>query len=386
MIPIKPAHGIPADQHGFSRAAIRRLAERRCEPVVSSVYLDVDGSHRPMPERYEEAFERLADELRRRARTRNDQRLIHSVDGDIDRMRGWVARGIDRSATRGVALFSCDEEDYFEAIEVPVPIRDEVGIGEAPHIRQLVEVLMEPEAFVLALVDRTHLRLLWIDGPRIEELPTSVTYQERSVDTAVELGSWEHRGEEAARIHLRRAAAEVDEAVRTLSVRQLILGGPDESLAEMEGYLHPTTLELVVGRAGVRVAAPLDEVASVASAVAERAARGREMVLVDEVRQRARGEYHVAVGLGATLAALADRRIATLVVGDGYAEPGARCPSCGHLGVDRGTCVACGSRTVVLDDIVEVVIEMAVAQDADVTCCRDNDLDEFGGIAAIERF
>ncbi len=153
MIPIKPARDIPADQHGFSRAAIRRLAERRCEPAISSVYLDVDGAHRPMPERYEEAFERLADELRRRARSRNDQRLIRSVDGDIDRMRGWVAGGIDRSVTRGVALFSCDEEDYFEAIAVPVHVRDEVGIGEAPRIRQLVEVLMDPEAFVLALVD-----------------------------------------------------------------------------------------------------------------------------------------------------------------------------------------------------------------------------------------
>lgn len=368
------------------RVTIRRLATYRGDPVVSSIYLDLDGARRPVPATYEEAFERLAGDLRRRARAREDPRVARSVDGDIERMRVWLGEGIDRTATRGVALFSCHDQGYFETVEVPAAVRDQAAIGPAPRIRQLVEVLDEAEPFLLALVDRTHLRLFRVDGRETDERPTFVTQQQRAVDTSVELGSWEHHREEAARRHLRRAAAEVDGAVRSWPARQLILGGPDESLAELEALLNPTTRDLVIGRVGVRVAAPTEEIVSAAHAVAERAERDREVVLVEEVRQRAAGARGGVVGLEATLAALVEQRVGTLLVRDGYSVPGASCPACGHIGLDPGQCPVCGTTNVELEDVVDVAIELAVTQDADVEFCKSTELDRFGGIAAIERY
>jgi peptide subunit release factor 1 (eRF1) len=375
-----------AHTHDDRRDTVRRLATLRGDPVVSSVYLDVDGAHRPRAATYEDAFERMADELRRRARAREDPRVVGSVDGDIERMRAWLGEGIDRTATRGVAVFSCHEQGWFETVELAVAVRDQAAIGPTPRIRQLVEALDEPEPFLLALVDRTHLRLFHVDGAVTDERPTSVTHQERAVDTTVELGSWEHHQEEAARTHLRRAAAEVDDAVRTWPVRQLVLGGPDESLAALEELLHPTTRALVVGRAGVRVAAPVEEIASAARAVAEQAERDREVALVEAVRQRAAGEHGGVVGLEATLAALAEQRVATLLVRDGFSAPGASCPACGHTGPDLRQCPVCRATNVELDDVVEVAIEQAVAQGADVELCRGTEIDRFGSIAAIERY
>lgn len=365
---------------------VHRLSTHRGDPVISSVYLDVDGAHRPVAVAYEQAFDQLAMDLRRRARAREDPRALRSVDGDIDRMRAWLGGGIDRAVTRGVALFACHEQGYFEAVELPVAVRDESGIGPAPHIRQLVELLDEPEPFVLAAVDRTHLRLLRIDGHDVDELPAIVTHQERAVDTSVEQGSFQHHTEEAARIHLRRAAGEVDAAVRERPVHQLVLAGPDEAVAELERLLHPTTRELVIGRAAVRVAAPAEELAAAARAVAEHAERQRETDLVEEVRQRAAGAHGGVVGLEATLGALADRHVATLLVRDGFSAPGASCPACGHIGPDLRLCPVCGATNVELEDVVEVAIESAVAQDADVEFCRDTELDRFGSIAAIERY
>ncbi len=98
MQPIEPAVGWQM---------VRRLSEHRGDPVVSSVYVDVDGAHRPVAATYAEAFDQLASNLRHRARGRDDARIVESVDGDIRRMRTWLAHGVDRTTTRGLALFGC---------------------------------------------------------------------------------------------------------------------------------------------------------------------------------------------------------------------------------------------------------------------------------------
>ena len=92
------------------------------------------------------------------------------------------------------------------------------------------------------------------------------------------------------------------------------------------------------------------------------------------------------VGLEATLAALADRRVATLLVSDGFSAPGPYCPACGHIGPDLRQCPVCGATNVELEDVAEVAIENAVAQDPDVEFCRDTERGRFGSIAAIERY
>jgi peptide chain release factor subunit 1 len=301
-------------------------------------------------------------------------------------MHAWLARGIDRSSTRGLALFSCQGQGWFEAIELPVPVRDEAGIGHAPRIRQLAEVIDEPEPFVLALVDRTHLRLFVVAGPEIRELPALVAHRERAVDTSIELGSFEHHDEEAARAHLRRAAAAVDDAGRTWPVRHIVVGGPDDAVAELERRVHPTTRALIAGRAGVSVAAPVEEIAAAARAVAERAERESETALVEDLRQRTAGAHGGVVGLEATLTALAEQRVGVLLVAGEFAAPGARCPACAHVGPDVRQCPVCGTTNVEVDDVVEIAIEQAVAQGAAVEFCRGTELEHFGSIGAIERY
>lgn len=368
-------------------ARIRRLSARRGDPAVSSVYLDVDGAHRPAPGSCLAAFERLADELRARARSREGRRLRRSVEGDIARMRAWLGGGVDRSVTRGIALFSCHDQGWFEAVELPVPVRDEVALDPTPRIRQLVELLDEPEPFLVALVDRSRLRILRVGGSGVDERPVTVESPERPVDTgALEVGGWDRRRAEATRAHYRRSAAAVDDAVWVWPVRRIVLGGPEDAVAALERDLAGATRQLVAGRVAVSVGAPVEDVVSAARVVAEAAERRREAALVEQMRQKAAQEQGAVVGLEATLSALAEHRVATLLVSDDFAAPGATCPVCGHAGLDVRQCPHCGATNVELEDVVEVAIEQAVAQHADVEFCGGTDLDRFGRIAAIERY
>src|ERR1019366_7440348 len=111
---------------------------------------------------------------------------------------------------------------------------------------------------------------------------------------------------------------------------RLLVGGPDDAVAGLEEQLSPATGGRICGRVSVRVAAPLEEIAATVRTAAESFERSRQADIVDELRQRAAGSHGGVVGLEATLDALELRRVATLVVSDGFVAPGAHCPACGH--------------------------------------------------------
>lgn len=366
--------------------ALRELSTHKGDPAVSTVYLDVDGRHRPVRDDYEAAFERLADDLRRRARSRGNERIVRGVDADLERMRAWLEGSVDRADTRGVAMFSCSEQGFFDVVRLSRAVRDEVGLGPTPRVTQLLALLDEHERFLVALVDRRRLRLLRFELGEVEELPGIVDPVPRAVDTSIELGSFEHHTEEAARGHFRRAADDVARALVEWPADRLIVGGPDESVAGLEEHLPVSAADKVVGRVGVRVSADARDIVAAALEVEETVERRAEAEAVEQLRQRAASGRGGVVGLEATLAALTERRVRTLLISEGFVAPGATCPSCGRLGVDVRQCPVCGSTNTEIDDIVEVAVEAAIAQRATVEFCRASELDRFGRIGAIERY
>lgn len=75
------------------------------------------------------------------------------------------------------------------------------------------------------------------------------------------------------------------------------------------------------------------------------------------------GPQRSAWGVNATLHALRESRVATLVVDDMFATPGARCRSCtALLPAPQGPCPVCGSDAI---DTVEDVVELAIEQTLD---------------------
>lgn len=370
----------------ISEAAVRALAARTGDPAVATIYLDVDGRHRPVRADYEAAFERLAKELRRRARARDDARLAKDVDADIEAMRSWLGRELDRRETRGVALFSNAERGYFEAVPLPRSVRDEAALGPTPRVTPILALLDEHERFLVALVDRKRLRLLRFELGEVEELPTLVDVVPRTTDSPDKWGNWVKYTEEAFRAHFRRAADYVAASLARWPTHRVLLGGPDEAVAGVADNLPPAVAAVVAGRVHVRVAAPVKEIVEAALEVEESVERRHEAEAVEELRQRAAGGERAVVGLAATLSALKEGRVDTLLVSEGFAAPGAECPSCGHVGVGTRQCPRCGTTNIEIDDVVEVAVDLAVGQRATVEFCRGGELDRFGRIGALERY
>jgi peptide chain release factor subunit 1 len=92
-------------------------------------------------------------------------------------------------------------------------------------------------------------------------------------------------------------------------------------------------------------------------------------------------------GLGEVVDALAEHRVATLVVSKGFAAPGWRCTGCDRLAAIGRRCKSCRNEMVAVDDLVEEATEEALAQSCTVEICVGNaDLDVMGRIGALLRY
>ncbi len=371
----------------LTAAGIRALATHRGEPVVTSVYVDVDGRTRPVADDYRAAFARLAGNLRHRVRTVGDRRTERAVSADIDLMRVWLARDLDRSATRGVALFSASEQDWFEAVELPGPVHDDAGIGPAPRVVQLLAVLDDDEPVVAVLVDRRRLRVLLVALEELAEIADLVDWEDRAVDTTVELGGHQRHTDDQTRHHYERAARLVEQAIADWPGARLVVAGPDRAVAGFEDHLRPDTRQRIVGRAGLSLAAGTRGIHHAIATIARAAGRRNKAETVEQLRQAAaRSERRGVVGLEATLAALAEERVGALVVAEGFSAPGARCPACGRTGIAVRRCPSCGTTTAEIDNVVEDAVGQALSQGATVAFVPGAELDRYGRIGALTRY
>ncbi|HET9076325.1 MAG TPA: hypothetical protein VFN68_05295 [Acidimicrobiales bacterium] len=363
---------------------IRSIAGHAGQPVVTSLYLDVDGRRRP---RWED-LENAVNHLLRRARRLADRRgpdTAAAVDADLAAITGHLAGGLDRTGFRGVAVFSSAGDGWLQTVEIPVPVRDRVAVGDRPDVSPLLEVLDKAPRYLMVLVDRQESRLVHARLGRMEEQPGPTDPVERQVDNDVELGSWERRQRESVNRHLRRVAAAVAHDQELTPADAVLIGGSPEAVEGLVPLLPRPLADRVIEVAGLPVRAARTELAEAIQRIDRQREERLEEELLSLVGDRI-GTGRGVGGLDATLDALADQRVSTLVVRPGYSAPGFVCPACGHLGATTSRCPRCGASTEAVEDVVDAAIDRAMAQHAAVEFCSAPGLDDLGGVAAIERY
>ena len=371
------------DPRVLDAPTIRALAQRRGAPAVVSLYLDVDGRRYPRPSDYAPHLDHLL-RVAREAAAPQEGHAATRLELDLARIADWLAQGLDRSSTRGVAAFSASADGIFEVFTLPVPVRDQVVVAPAPDVAQLIAVLAAVTPFLVVAIDQQRSRLVRVGPEGTEEVEAPVDEVERQVDTDVELGSFEHRHEEHVRQHVRRVAAAVVAELGRHPAADLVLCGTHEVLAHLESFLPEPVAALVVGRINLPTTSPPADLEVAASTVVEQARRDRQRAVVAEVRERAEQGAEAVVGLAATLQALSAGEAETVVVDSGFAASGGRCSNCEAL-VDRdGPCPACGGEVRRVDNVVDEAVTQAFVHHVPVEICAEGDVGP-EGIGALTR-
>jgi peptide chain release factor subunit 1 len=364
---------------------IRELVAIKGERApITSCYIDVDGRR---VARYPD-LEHEVDLMLRDAKVRADGE--QSVHADLRRIDQFVRGGIDRSKTRGIAIFACSEQGLWEVFELPVPVHSQVVINHVPAVGQLESVLREHEPIGVLLADRQRARMfVFALGELVEhsERFDALPRDEGGRGERDRGGDHPHHLEARVQRHVRNAAQVAFDVWQQSPFDHLVIAAPDSLAGELEANLHTYLVERLVGRITMPVAAGDDEVLAAAQSIEADVERRRDAAVVARLRQAVSTKRRGVAGLGRVLEALADRRIDQLLVSKGFGATGWRCEGCNvHAAIGR-TCKRCGDHMVEVVDIVEAAVEEALSQSCRVQICVDNaDLDVMGRIGALLRY
>jgi peptide chain release factor subunit 1 len=332
---------------------------------VSTLYLDVDGRRYPRKQdflvRAEELCRRLkaeAHELARPARL--------SVEKDAGRILRFFG-DLDRGPTRGVAIFSSSGAGLWEDVRVPRPVKDRAAVAPHPYVIPLEALVETYESFFTCLVDREKARIFLARMGRIRE----ETDLFDDVPGQHEQGGWSQSRyrrhiEEHMVQHLKHVSDVLLRYFKQRGFDHLILGGPQEVLAEFERHLHDYLKRRVVARTQLAMTSSAADVQARSLQVEEEIEERKERETVERLLAAASAGRSAVTGLREVLGALNDGRVDVLVVPFGLESEGARCTECGRLAQGGGRCRTCGGGLEALPDVVEASVGAALRQGARV--------------------
>lgn len=369
----------------------RRLAEVDGGPVLS-LYVDLEPSEFATPPARSAQLRSLLDEAGRRLRAAG---LPHEQQSALRRDLDEVATHLERqgfpaNGAAALAVFRSSAAGLFDIVKLPRPTAPRVVIDDAPYVEPLVEAAPAGDWCVL-LVNRKVGRILRGTAERLDE----VVRVDSATHSQHDQGGWSQRRyqrsvDKEASDHVRGVLDTLFRRFQLRNFDHLLVGAPQELAGDVEAGLHPYLRERLRGRLDIDVENPGPaEVTAVAAPAIERCEAAREREALDRlVAGVAREGGLGAGGLGAVLGALAERRVETLLIEEGFTAPGVCCPACGWLGTEaESTCPADGAATVRREDVVERMVERALEQSAQVLVVRRHpDLGPIGHVGAVLRF
>lgn len=308
----------------------------------------------------------------------------------------FLERQHDRRG-RGLALFSCQADDFFRSFWLAVPVRSRARLLDSPFVKPLANLLNAYGHFGIALVDKQRARLLHLHlGELLDETSIEgeeVRHTKRGGGSQAagrrggSAGQSRHTDELAER-NLRAAADTAARFFQSHGVRRVLLSGTEGTLAYFREALPKAVQSLIVGSFPMDIEAPAQEVTAKALEVAQAAESERVGRLVDQVVTASAKQADGVIGLEDTLEAAREGRVQTLVVVSGLRLPGLRCTGCGYVTSHRPErCPYCQAEMQSIPDAVELAIRHVLKSGGEVEIVQPQDeLEGAGGIGALLRY
>ena len=345
----------------LSPSRLRQLAEVQPEQGrVLSVYMDLDPSEFGTPPARASQITSLVTDARHRVDELDD--LSHdeqkALRADVEAVRDALSQpGIADEGARGVAVFACSPAGLLETLRVPHPLAQKVVIDRTPYVDPLLTG-QDGGRWCVLLANRRSARFFLGTPAALEETDRV----EDNVHSQHRQGGWsqpryQRSIEEDVRDHLEHVAAVAFDRLKARAFDHLLIGAPQETVAALEGHLHPYLRERLAGHVKLDVEnASLEDVRRATAEQVEQLERRREAEALQRVRQGIGAGGRAAAGRDEVMRLLAEARVETLLLAEG---------------VDAGEAV-----------------EKALESGAEVMVVRHHadDLGPLGGIAALLRY
>ena len=349
-------------------ALIDRLAAFRATtfPVIS-VYLD----GRPDQHGHTTYSVFLRKELAMRARNwadRSPQR--DSFHRDVERILAWLNTEA-RPSANGLAVFACaGENDFFEAVQLDVPIeKHELFVGATPRLHPLARLADRYRRYAAVLLDTRSARI-FVFGLAGTEAATAIEGERTS---RTEAGGWsqarfQRHVDNFALQHVKEVVDALEDLVGAEEIGRVVLAGDEAVVPLVRAQLPKHLADKIVDVIRLDISAGDREVLERTLAVMREADARDDVEKVARVLDAQRAGGLGAAGPEETRAALANGQVHELLLS---ADPEAIGTVDGHTG----------------QEITEALVVMARQTGALVSFIEDRSLlAPVGGVAARLRY
>jgi len=354
-------------------------------PIVS-LYLKID----PAGEFVKRCRNLLYNALKEaRKENRISEFQMQRIEGDLRKIQTYVEQHaplwIKEEQVRQVVIFSSQPLRFWQVYPLPRTARERAIVDLSPYIRPLTLLLDEYKRYYVVLLDPKKARLF-------EMFLGSIQEEEKFVDVVGRVKTppprLRRKVDYAIYNHYQRVAEVLYDRYRLGRFDLLIVGGPPDAVSAFLMFLPYTLRQVLAGTFKAPVNLSIREALKEARKIEENYEKREEREIVEHLKNElARRDHGAVAGLQGVLQALMENRVTTVVVSEGFVEPGVRCPRCGFLGLEETTCPACGAQTVRVPDIVDDLIEEAVEQGARIEHVLDPALlADIGHIGALLRY
>ena len=298
---------------------------------------------------------------------------------------------------KSVVVFSCQADDFFRGYSLALPVRRRVRLGNRPYVKPLADLLDSYGGYGVALVDKQAARLFYF---HLGELREEEGVHGEAVRHTKRGGGSQAQGrrggtagqtnyvEEVADRNIKEAAEAAARFFTEKSVRRVIIGGTDDTVKPFQNQLPKAWQSLVIGTFPISMTASKDEVLERAIQIVMDAEARRDAKLVDAVITGAAKGRGAVVQLEATLRAVHDGRVQTLLIKEAFREKGYRCTGCGNVtSIEIAKCPYCGGQFDQIPDVVEQAVRKVMASGGEVEVLHDDlGLGSYEHIGAILRY
>jgi peptide subunit release factor 1 (eRF1) len=375
-----------------SREQIASLAKFKSDRfLTTSFFLNTDKSHLTKKE-IKLSIKNLLNDQRANVEKANlGKRKTESLLEDLEKIGRYCREDLNSHPLAGLAIFSCNKEQFWEVFELPSPPRNRILMDQDPYVRPLSAILNEHHKICLLTFDKKEAK--WYDL-FLGEI-SLLDRIEGDVPSKVREGGWE--GYESKRIE-RHIATHLHDYLKKVSKKTftifkasdfdwLFLGCNDEHSQEFEPLLHPDLKKRLKTRIRSKPSDSASKIQKEASDLEKKLKRQEEtQILENFVSALEKGELAIS-GLKDTLRSLNRGGVHTLLITRHYSKPGKTCPKCNHLYVDEIKCPSCQRKTLPLLDVIDEAVESALSKKAQVKHIDPpSTLNRYGDIGAILRY
>ncbi len=363
---------------------LRELAASEFDTPVLSVYLNVDPTKRTRDE-----YRLELRQLLKQAEGVAAEEDIRAVEAFFDHQYDWSGRG--------AAVFSCQEQDFWRAHSLAVPVRSGVTVAHRPYMKPLAALADAYASYSVAVVDRRQARLFLYDLGELQAVDEFVGEDVRKLKRGRgSSGGHGRRGgapvssqheEEVVRRNVRDAAGALTTFWEKHEPERLIVAGSDGMVARFQEALPKHLQHRVIGSFGADMNAPETEIRERSLEVLDKVEEQRKEEIVDTVFTAAAKGANGVIRLADTLGAAHEGRVQTLVIDRHYHRPGYRCQHCGYItDQDLQKCPFCGHDFVEIPDAAEALVTKVIEEGGEVEVVEGNPKAKEFGVGALLRY